>query len=515
MNTEFQYDNQGTNSFLVYPLGDTEQLDTMGIGMISNNHIPHILPVSFTQIDDKRYLRYNISSKIALENFFGGMVNKKRLLDVFLGICEAIEAGDEYMLESSMLVLDKRYIFANVATGQTDLVYLPVFGQEEQLDLCRFFKEIMFSTQFDSGEDCGYVAAIINHLNTNTNFSLKDFKVLLYSLKNQNVAQPVKPQQTAPQMVKPQSVASQTTASQFAAQPAGKPQPITPKPAVQQAVPQAAKPQPVTPQSVRPQATASQPAIPQPIAPKQTVPQPVNSQPAASQTMAQKPPVPQPAAAQTPGGAAPGFAIPGMEEKAPAAPRKLFHFGKKAQAASAPQKVSAPQAASAAGSDKRGVQSSVPGFDRAQAQPVAWAQNTNPAQFGQTSVLSSEIGQTTVLSSGDLGQTTVLGSPNGEPAVPRAVLVQKKNGRRIAVDKMLFRIGTERSFVDCWVSDNSAVSHSHADIVNHDGKYFVRDNNSTNHTYQNGQLLMSNQEYPLADGDQLMFANEKFEFEYK
>lgn len=80
---------------------------------------------------------------------------------------------------------------------------------------------------------------------------------------------------------------------------------------------------------------------------------------------------------------------------------------------------------------------------------------------------------------------------------------------------MLFRIGTERSFADLWVSDNSTVSHSHADIVRHDGQYFIRDNNSTNHTYQNGQLLMSNQEYPLSDGDQLMLANEKFEFEYK
>ena len=69
------------------------------------------------------------------------------------------------MLDSSNLVLDKRYIFTNVSTGEVSLVYLPVFGRETAVELCNFFREIIFGTQFDSREDCSYKATIINYLN--------------------------------------------------------------------------------------------------------------------------------------------------------------------------------------------------------------------------------------------------------------------------------------------------------------------------------------------------------------
>ena len=80
------------------------------------------------------------------------------------------------------------------------------------------------------------------------------------------------------------------------------------------------------------------------------------------------------------------------------------------------------------------------------------------------------------------------------------------------LDKILFRVGTERSFVDYCVTDNSAVSHSHADFINHEGTYYLRDNNSTNHTYLNGKMIPSNQEYPLENGDKIVLANEEFDF---
>ena len=176
---EFSYVNQGTSAFLVYTMKEDELLDTTGIGMISNNKLPHILPISFTQIDDVRYLRYNISSRISLDNFFSGSVNRKRLLQILKGICSAVAAGAEYMLENEYFILDRRYIFANVATGEAELVYLPVLRKSEPLHLATFFKEIMFSTQFDSSEDCSYVARIINFLNNSENFSLKDFQTFL------------------------------------------------------------------------------------------------------------------------------------------------------------------------------------------------------------------------------------------------------------------------------------------------------------------------------------------------
>ena len=116
-------------------------------------------------------------------------------------------------------------------------------------------------------------------------------------------------------------------------------------------------------------------------------------------------------------------------------------------------------------------------------------------------MLSREIGQTTVLSGGAQADR-----PAG------AELIRKKTGQAIPVDKLLFRIGTEQSFVDYWVSDNTAVSHSHADVINHEGVYYIRDNHSTNHTYVNGMMVPAGQEQILKDGDQILLGNEPFEF---
>ena len=91
-------------------------------------------------------------------------------------------------------------------------------------------------------------------------------------------------------------------------------------------------------------------------------------------------------------------------------------------------------------------------------------------------------------------------------------LVRMRNNEKIPLDKPVFRIGKEKSYVDYFIGDNAAISRSHANVMNRDGNYFVVDTNSTNHTYVNGVMISSNQEIPLSHGTKIRFANEEFEF---
>ena len=91
-------------------------------------------------------------------------------------------------------------------------------------------------------------------------------------------------------------------------------------------------------------------------------------------------------------------------------------------------------------------------------------------------------------------------------------LVRTRNDETIYVDKPVFRIGKGQNYVDYVVEDNNAVSRSHADIINRKGKCFVIDLNSTNHTYVNNQVIPSNCETPLCEGDRLILGNEEFVF---
>ena len=117
---------------------------------------------------------------------------------------------------------------------------------------------------------------------------------------------------------------------------------------------------------------------------------------------------------------------------------------------------------------------------------------------------------TTVLGA-DPGGTTVLGSEELDaPVFP--YLIRKKNQEKISVNKPAFRIGKERQFCDYFVSDNNAVSRSHADIITRGGRYFIVDKNSTNKTYVDGKAIPVEKEVEIFPGTELRLANEDFVF---
>ena len=82
----------------------------------------------------------------------------------------------------------------------------------------------------------------------------------------------------------------------------------------------------------------------------------------------------------------------------------------------------------------------------------------------------------------------------------------------ISINKPVFRLGKERSYVDYFVTNNIAVSRSHADIITRGNKYFVKDLNSKNRTYINDQELPIHMEVEIHDGDKLKLGNEEFVF---
>jgi hypothetical protein len=134
-----------------------------------------------------------------------------------------------------------------------------------------------------------------------------------------------------------------------------------------------------------------------------------------------------------------------------------------------------------------------------------------PPQILENMTKAGNFGETTVLGVGsEAGETTVLGASQAQIIKP--YLLRIKNNERIELNKPVFRIGKERSYVDYFVSDNTAVSRSHANIINKDNEFYIVDTNSTNHTYVNGSMIQSNVETKIEHGTKIRLANEDFEF---
>ena len=127
---DFSYENQGANTYLVYEIKEGDSIDTLSLGMLTNNSIPGLTRALFTQMDEKRYIKYNVSSKVSMQQFFGGVVNRKRLLGVFNGITEGFLSAEDYMIDTSSIVLDPEYIFADVTTCAAALICLPIANAE-------------------------------------------------------------------------------------------------------------------------------------------------------------------------------------------------------------------------------------------------------------------------------------------------------------------------------------------------------------------------------------------------
>lgn len=557
----FTYENQGNNTYLVYKIGASDNVDTMSLGMITNNKIDGIVPTLFTQSDTDRFIKYNISAKVSAKEFLSGVVNKKRLLGVFISVLKAIKSTEEYMIDARSLLIDLEHIYVDVSKCDAMLVCLPLVRQNESVNIPMFFKQIMFSTQFDQDENCDYVAQIINYLNSTPVFSVDAFEKLLMNIDADNLN--IAASKAVVGQQKPVQPQSQSQSQQ--------PKPM--QPAMNQlknAQVQTNMPSQGKMQSQRETQSANN--VVQPNQENFAVPNmnPQNQnrinnnvqmgtnisgtyvettsekqmsmfgllthyskenkqiyERQKAQRKAQK-------EAEKNGVAMPGqnvkasnasFAIPGQPPQQRPQP-----------AQAQPQNVMPQQPQQQFVQPQRQfTQSNQPQRQFAQPQPMPQAQqkpvqqvqpqpvqnqNTNTGMTGNPSVppqilenmtKAGNFGETTVLGVGsEAGETTVLGASQAQIIKP--YLLRIKNNERIELNKPVFRIGKERSYVDYFVSDNTAVSRSHANIINKDNEFYIVDTNSTNHTYVNGSMIQSNVETKIEHGTKIRLANEDFEF---
>ncbi len=127
-----------------------------------------------------------------------------------------------------------------------------------------------------------------------------------------------------------------------------------------------------------------------------------------------------------------------------------------------------------------------------------------------TGLLNDDDEATGLLVNDDDDATGLLNENNASVHYP--TLFRVLTDETIVVNKPVFRLGKERSYVDYFVTNNIAVSRSHADIITRGNRYFVKDLNSKNHTYINGRELPVHTEVEIFNEDNLKLGNEEFIF---
>ena len=250
---EFSFENQALGAFMTYRLDGEETLDSLAMGMLSNNQIPGILPVSCIRTDSGQVVRFRISSLTALAGGWSGAITRQKLLTFLTSFCRAALECRDYLLDPERIVLGWDRVFLDPLTGEARVAYLPVLGaQVQQPTAGAFLRDLLQHTTFAPNEDSSHIPILLNAVNQ-TNFSLEELYGQLRQLSaGKTPVQPVTPGK-APQPVQP-------------VRPVQPVQPVQPVRPVQQVQPV----QPVRPvQPVQPDQPAPGFAAPRPVRPVQ------------------------------------------------------------------------------------------------------------------------------------------------------------------------------------------------------------------------------------------------------
>lgn len=535
----FKFENQGTNTYLVYEIKSDDVINTMSLGMLVNNKISGLASTIFTQMNTNKYIKYDVSTKISAKQIFNGIVNKKRLLGVFSGIIDALLSVEDYMIDMENIILDLDYIFSDVTTCDTVLICLPIEMENQySSDLGLFFRNIIFSTQFDQTENCDYVAKIISYLNSMSMFSLNDFKRLLDDIKskeiNNNDISSIGEHHTV--TVKKVEQGIQTT------------------PSAQNSSNQQVN---YGTYNTNNQLNNAQKQV------QQSVGSQVNYNSNNIQYNNQKSgnynsdiQSPQSQKSNNYNGGMPNPA----PQKSMTLLNLLMHYNKenaelykaqkamkKSQKGVQSQGIQNPQNNQNNTSVPSNVPFVVPGqpiavntdIDKNNQNSFQSVQKFDNSYSNQNNIANmqnnidavnsynnqnrnSNIGINT-----DFGETTELGGAGYMPTMDlsdvnidnfqkeikkKPFLIKKSDNKKIDIDKNVFTIGREENYVDYFIDNSIYVGRVHATIIQKNNKYYIIDNNSRNHTFVNDNIITSSTEIEINSGDIIRFANEEFEF---
>ena len=486
-------------------------------------------------------------------------------------IYSAIVETQKYMLDLRQFVLNLNYIFMDVSTGQMDFICLPLLNMENN-DILSFIKDIIFNATFSQNEDNRYVSAIITYLNTEKKFSIDSLKKLIDSINNnsftnttttvqqnnipmqQNVQHNNIPMQ---QNVQHNNIPVQQNVqhNNIPVQQNVQQNNIPMQQNVQQnniPIQQYSNVQNTRKKSGNKVAVPTVQSLPNVQAEQQL---PINLQENekkmswlylmchynkenSAKYKAQKAQKKNNAGVQNSldySNANQNFQIP---------PNNKRDFARNIPQAQQPlQSVQAsvplvqnqipqtqitvqqmqnksqqiPISNSVVLNNAQSVQGSVESAGNKVQNLHNQTQDVNSAVSNDVfspnySTTNADYGETTVLGGDNAyGETTVLGEENYQNKIS-PYLIRVKNNEKISINKAMFRIGKEKSYVDYFIDDNTYISRGHANILCKDGRCYIVDNNSRNHTYVNGEMITSGNEVELKNGDTIKLANEAFEF---
>ena len=484
---ELNVTKQNGMTLVEYQLGVADVYDDRVSDKVAQ--LGNIIPFQYKDEDGKRSIVSYVHHDTSLEVMLRQTLKKADVLAILKGLLCAFEIGAAGV-QICYLVRDLNYIYVDPESKAVKCIMVPVKQDPlGQSDIPDFFRNIVSHMRFDEADKDDYVARILTLINTDhySNMKLKGLvdaemeKLGLFYTRDEGLKKEV--DTTAAPEVQNQNVKVNRVGVMNNMRPQG--MPAMGQPMGQPVPPMGRQPmgQPVPPMGGQPMMGQPVPPMgqpmgqPVPLMGRQPMGQPVP--PMNGQPMGQ--PVPpmngQPMGQPVPPmGQMPKPEMPKPQAPAPEAPKPEM-----------------PK----------------PEMPKMMGQPVPPMGGQRPP-MGQPMMGQPMMGQMPRPQAPQMQNGNLMGQLGGARPIPH--FVRKSTGEIINITKPEFIIGKSKTKADYAIENNSAISREHCIVIQRDGVNYIKDNNSTNHTYVNGVELQPGKEVLLKHKTEVRLGDEEFTF---
>lgn len=181
--------SSGIRYLLQIDLKNTNLIDYQ-IEMINQNAKDSLVLIEKATVADNIQLQYDITGQQSLREYLSkNTLNKKFLLELLDNICQIILEGDNYFLNANNYFINLDYIFIDLKDNKVKMVYLPIEDSAEE-DINRAFtvllKEIIvdYAIMEETTIDNNLCYKIIN-ATKEAEFSIENFKKKIKEMLNE------------------------------------------------------------------------------------------------------------------------------------------------------------------------------------------------------------------------------------------------------------------------------------------------------------------------------------------
>ena len=528
---ELNVTKQNGMTLVEYQLGVADVYDDRVSDKVAQ--LGNIIPFQYKDEDGKRSIVSYVHHDTSLEVLLRQTLKKKDVLAILKGLLCAFEIGAAGV-QICYLVRNPNYIYVDPESKAVKCIMVPVKQDAlGQSDIPDFFRNIVAHMRFDEADKDDYVARILTLINTDhySNMKLKALvdaemeKLGLFYTRDEGlkkeadttVAPDVQNQNKDVKVnrvgvmnnMRPQGMPTMgQPVPPMGGQPMGQPvPPMGGQPMMGQPVPPMGR-QPMMGQPVPPM--SGQPMMGQPVPPMGGQPMGQPIPPMGGQPMMGQMPKPQAPAPEAPKPEMPKPQAPAPEAPKPEMPKPQAPAPEVTKPEMPKPEMPKPQAPAPEVPKPEMPKPQMPPMGQCPAiggQPMMGQVPT----MGQRPPMGQPmVGQMPRPQAPQMPNGNLMGQLGGARPIPH--FVRKSTGEIINITKPEFVIGKSKTKADYAIENNSAISREHCIVVQRDGVNYIKDNNSTNHTYVNGVELQPGKEVLLKHKTEVRLGDEEFTF---